>query len=83
MRLIDADVITIPKGFFETVDNVPKFYEWLNEQLTVDAVSVVRCKDCIHSTSQVSDDEDNYYCNAMRRCMHSLDFCSYAERKES
>lgn len=43
---------------------------------------LIRCKDCIHSTSQVSDDEDNYYCNAMRRCMHSLDFCSYGERKE-
>ena len=54
-----------------------------NAPIIIDAVPVVRCKDCIHSTSQVSDDEDNYYCNAMRRCMHSLDFCSYAERKES
>lgn len=30
MRLIDADAIKLPKGFFEEVDNVPKFYEWLN-----------------------------------------------------
>ena len=45
-RLIDADKIKLPQGFFEKVDNVPKFYEWLDEQPTVDAVPVVRCKDC-------------------------------------
>ena len=37
-RLIDADKIKLPQGFFEKVDNVPKFYEWLDEQPTVDAV---------------------------------------------
>lgn len=36
MRLIDADAIRLPKGFFEEVDNVPKFYEWLNEQPTIE-----------------------------------------------
>lgn len=36
MRLIDADAIKLPKGFFEEVDNVPKFYEWLNEQPTIE-----------------------------------------------
>ena len=40
MRLIDADVIKIPKGFFEKVDNVPKFYEWLDDQPTVEAEPV-------------------------------------------
>lgn len=38
MRLIDADVIKIPKGFFEKVDNVPKFYDWLDDQPIVDPV---------------------------------------------
>ena len=38
MRLIDADAIRLPKGFFEKVDNVPKFYEWLSEQPTADPV---------------------------------------------
>lgn len=46
MRLIDADALKLPQGFFETVDNVPKFFEWLNEQPTADVVEVVRCKDC-------------------------------------
>ena len=40
MRLIDADTIKLEKGFFEKVDNVPKFYEWLGEQPTVDAEPV-------------------------------------------
>lgn len=47
MRLIDAEAIKLPKGFFKEVNNVPKFYEWLSEQPTIDAVEVVRCKDCV------------------------------------
>lgn len=38
MRPIDADAIKLPKGFFENVDNVPKFYEWLNTIPTIDTV---------------------------------------------
>lgn len=37
-RYIDANAIKLEKGFFEKVDNVPKFYEWLGKQPTVDAV---------------------------------------------
>lgn len=37
MRLIDADAIELPRGFFEKVDNVPKFYEWLDKQPTIEA----------------------------------------------
>lgn len=37
MRLIDADAIKIPKGFFEKVDNVPSFMTGLtsNRPLTL------------------------------------------------
>ena len=35
MRPIDADAIKLQKGFFEEVDNVQKFYEWLNKLPTV------------------------------------------------
>lgn len=48
-RLIDADAIKLEKGFFENIDNVPKFFEWLGKQPTIDAVEVVRCRDCIHN----------------------------------
>lgn len=46
MRLIDANAIKLEKGFFERVDNVPKFYEWLGKQPIIDAVPVVRCRGC-------------------------------------
>ena len=34
-RLVDAEEITLPKGFFETVTDVSKFYEWLAKQPTI------------------------------------------------
>lgn len=34
MRLIDADKIVIPKGFFEDM-NTPKLLNWLNSQPTI------------------------------------------------
>ena len=38
MRLIDADAIKLSKGFFENVNNVPRFYEWLDTLPTIDPV---------------------------------------------
>ena len=38
MRPVDADAIKLSKGFFENVNNVPKFYEWLNTLPTIDPV---------------------------------------------
>lgn len=38
MRLIDVDAIKLEKGFFENIDNVPKFFEWLRKQPAVDPV---------------------------------------------
>lgn len=54
MRLIDVDEIKLPQGFFEKVDNVPKFYEWLGALPTVDAEPIrhghwtddCRCSEC-------------------------------------
>lgn len=48
MRPIDADEVKLPKGFFESVTTVPRFYGWLDTIPTIDAVPVVRCKDCKH-----------------------------------
>lgn len=58
-RLIDANTIKLEKGFFEKVDNVPKFYEWLGKQPTVQAVPVVRCKDCLYHTDAYPYDEED------------------------
>ena len=75
MRPIDTDAIKLPEGFFEKVDNVPKFYDWLNSLPTIDAVPVVRCKDCkYYNTIGV--------CNETSWAVCEDSFCCWAERKD-
>lgn len=77
MRLIDIDAIKLPEGFFERVDNVPKFYDWLNSLPTIDAVPVVRCKDCIWSRGFAA-----FACPMVGRVnLKDDDFCSRGERR--
>ena len=85
MRLIDADETIINFGF-EWDDISPtrdEFVVFLKKQPTIDAVPVVRCRECkhrgtddciFHIKGEPADEElllklDN-------------DFCSYGERKE-
>ena len=92
MRTIDVDEAIINFGFER--DDIPptreEFVRFLKKQPTVDAVEVVRCKDC------------KYYCQDKINgviCRHPEldfdiecydhwintnpdDFCSYGERKE-
>lgn len=87
MRLIDADRLS------EAIyDNVPAPYEeavWAKEDClaeieaaqTVDAVEVVRCRDCIHC------DPENYHCDHYMGTAAPLrrkpdDFCSYGIQKD-
>ena len=84
MRLIDADAL---KEYFKTIQkyHVGEYSEWyladvLEQQPTVDAEPVVRCKDC------------KYLCltGTVWKCQNRLvmmlcepnDYCSRAERKE-
>ena len=85
MRLIDANEAIINFGF--EWDDIPptreEFVRFLKKQPTVNAVPVVRCRDCkyrgtddciFHIKGEPADEElllklDN-------------DFCSYGERKE-
>ena len=85
MRLIDANEAIINFGF--EWDDIPptreEFVRFLTKQPTVDAVPVVRCRECnhrgtddciFHIKGEPADEElllklDN-------------DFCSYGERKE-
>ena len=65
----------------------------IEEQPTVDAVEVVRCKDCLHSR-ELNKYENQLYLDECVGCTyHSLsyhdsimtgdDFCSYGERRDS
>ena len=88
MRLIDADALhrkvkteTNPYGK-PTIDydSGVKVLEWIDKAPTLDAVPVVRCKDC----KWLYDEMDDYCCRShrglVRICENS--FCSYGERKD-
>ena len=90
MRLIDADmadvVIIYDKGNELTqVSAIREYIErqraFLDKFPTIDAVPVVRCRECKHC------DPENYHCDHPMGTAAPLkrkpdDFCSYGERKE-
>ena len=85
MRLIDLDSEyiqeTIYRRGFKTRQDIE---EWLNNSPTIDAVPVVRCKDCkhawIHPCGYVYCHRDGR--NAYEMTFNLDSFCSYGERKE-
>ena len=87
-RLIDADAIIdfIDMGHtrnpLETCFSERDVVDMLESAPTVDAVPVVRCKDCkhyeIHKPKVLENCERNGYIIPMK----PDDFCSYGERKE-
>ena len=94
MRLIDADVakemiVNHANEFSDVLNRREKALligggtSCIDKCPTVDAVEVVRCKDCKWSRTNTNDHEDVYYCELRTgRAYHSGDFCSYGERKE-
>ena len=91
MRLIDADAL---KEYFKTIRkyHVGKYSEWyladvLEQQPTVDAVPVVRCKDCKHMgdvylVSLPWLEQKEHRCRLWEHPTTPDDYCSRAERKE-
>ena len=90
MRLIDANEAIINFGF--EWDDIPptreEFVRFLKKQPTVDAVPVVRCRDCQHwkptgskAGNSFSDMEYIGGCEFTKYCRRESDFCSYGERK--
>ena len=81
MRPIDADAIKLPKGFFEKVNNVPKFYDWLNSLPTVDAEpEIICCEDCKYAEEGKPISDGRYWCKLYGSFMY---YCSDAERREN
>lgn len=62
-----------------------KFQHWVEVQPSVDAVEVVRCKNCIHYEARQKNQpwkSSRKYCNRqVILCTEPNDFCSYGERK--
>lgn len=73
MRLIDAD------AFLEKMKRTNRYFDVVfdvEEMPTVDAVEVIRCKDCKHY-------DGKWLCKICGvPSRKSYDFCSYGERKD-
>ena len=89
MRLIDADALKTKAIRCETFNlyDAPVFLKAvgtkeIDKAPTIDAVKVVRCRDCkhyeIHKPKVLENCERNGYIIPMK----PDDFCSYGERKE-
>lgn len=88
-RLIDGDALIelINGGYDLDFNEVPEtkreLLRMIMEQPTVDAVPVVRCKDCKYSVDEYDDGE--CYCDYENDLRYIKDWnhhCSWAERKE-
>ena len=85
-RLIDAD------AFLEKMKRTSRYFDVVfdvEEMPTVDAVEVVRCRECQHwkpsgskAGNSFSDMEYIGGCEFTKYCRRESDFCSYGERKE-
>ena len=89
-RLIDADALhrkvkmeTNPYGK-PTIDydSGVKVLEWIEQAPTVDAVPVVRCKDCKYRFKNNGHSKDGCPIIDANIWMDDDDFCSHGERKE-
>ena len=77
MRLIDADAL------LDTLDCSDRDL-WtkytIDEAPTIDAVPVVRCRDCRHRSDEMSN--GCWFCNhKMLGLIRPDDFCSYGEKR--
>ena len=75
MRLVDADLAPIYLN--------EKACEQIKSMPTIDAVPVVRCKDCVMYQSSGKSGLNLGWCPVCSFVRWGDDFCSYGERKES
>ena len=83
MRLIDADALKLEIAC--VYGSNPQYLNWLNHAPTVDAVPVIRCRDCKwYKTNYSWDGKEYRICaiEAYEPVRKADDFCSRAERKE-
>lgn len=89
MRLIDGDDLyeLVDGGFDLDFDEVPEtkaeLLEMISKQETIDAVQVVRCKDCKYGDWYTTVEGKRFcYCTVHESSAHTVeDFCSYGERE--
>ena len=94
MRPIDADAFLkdiLTAGIGKTVIEYSEcdIGYMIRKRPTIDAVPVVRCRECVHwkpigskAGNSFSDMEYIGGCEFTNYCRRESDFCSYGERKE-
>ena len=94
MRLIDADALLneFLKRYTERERNrnlvfaaceiKQDFADMISDFQTVDAVEVVRCRECKQGEVDDPDFPDQYYCHAGCGWNKGDFYCAYGERKE-
>ena len=75
-KLIDADAL-LDDLLFPSKQFEKGMRELINDAPTIDAVEVVRCKDCVYQSGIDSDQ----YCYLDGRSACDYNFCSWGERK--
>ena len=88
MRLIDADALIdfLDVGHLRPPTEIC-FSELMMKNIielmpTVDAVPVIRCRECIHNNSIVGYKGESKWCSILECMVKEEDYCSRAERKE-
>lgn len=86
MRLIDADVMRqdwLESGQNEYVYDANAFLDSIDEQPTIDAVPVVRCKDCKHWNRDRANIHRGECLEIVPEVwINENDFCSYGVKKD-
>lgn len=79
-RLIDAEELELQ---FDVSDEDIIAKEIIRNAPTVDAVPVVRCRDCEHFVNATVNTNGFLICGVSDMEVAPEDFCSYGERKDS
>ena len=83
MRLIDADkfILALMDASLSSVDE-DTILDLVDSVPAVDAVPVVRCKDCKYAQNDYDGFSTTVGCNMLKCATGWHSFCSYGERKE-
>jgi hypothetical protein len=82
-RLIDANALNVEdiSCYYGSNCYIEDVQVWLDEQPTVDAVEVCRCKDCKHGEVDDPDFPDLHYCHCGHMWNDGEHFCADGERR--
>lgn len=88
MRLIDVEDVALLKTVTDGGLSAKALWRRINSQPTVDAVPVIRCRECKFSKAYYHGPESNlgmftYLCTQGLYDVNADDFCSMAERKDN